>query len=421
VPLTHVDKHQPSHRFPHILPDGRHFLYYVTGGDSAPGVYLGRVDGSQADRLLESDTAAAYEPSSGDVLFVRRGNLFAQKLDLRRLVLDGRALLVAEQVVFDEGSAVAAVSVSRVGSLVYRTGVAGSQWQLIWFDRLGREVSRVGDPDSASPLQPMISPDGRRATVMRTVGGNQDVWIRDLGRGLLSRVTSNAATEAACIWSPDGNRIVFTSDRSGVFDLYQAPSTGGREDLLLATSLNKAPTDWSLDGRFILYRSPAPATGFDVWALPLFGDRKPFPAVQTTFDERDAKFSPDGKWIAYQSNESGRFEIYVQPFPAQSGKVQVSTGGGTQVRWRRDGKEIFYIGLDQRLMAVPIRIDASHQSVEPSAPVPLFVTHIGGALQQGAPMQQYDVSADGKQFLMNTVTEQAALPITVIVNWKPRQ
>jgi dipeptidyl aminopeptidase/acylaminoacyl peptidase len=313
------------------------------------------------------------------------------------------------------------VSVSRAGSLVYRAGVVRNQAQLIWFDRSGREVRRVGEPDSASPAAPTISPDGRSALVMRSVGRNQDVWMIDLGRGLLSRLTFDAATEAACIWSPDGSRIVFTSDRSGVFDLYEKASTGaGREDLLLATPLNKAPTDWSRDGRFLLYRSPAPATGFDIWALPLFGDRKPFPVVQTRFDERDAQFSPDGKWIAYQSNESGRFEIYVQAFPGPGAKLQASTAGGAQVRWRRDGKELFYIGLDQRLMALPIRVDAKNQSIEPGAPVPLFVTHIGGAVQQTAPLQQYDVSADGQQFLLNTITEQNAPPITMLVNWKPR-
>ena len=420
APLTRVERQHSSHRFPHVLPDGRHFLYYVTGRDGAQGVYLGQLDGSGTKRLLESDTAADYE-SSGHLLFVRQGKLFAQAFDPTRLALDGHESPVADQVVFDSGGSVAAFSVSRVGSLIYRAGVAGSQAQLIWFDRSGREVRRVGDPDSSTPSIPMIAPGGRRAVLVRSVNGNQDIWMLELGRGLLSRITFDAAAEVAAIWSPDGSRIAFNSDRSGVFDLYQKPATsGGREELLLATSLNKAPTDWSPDGRFLLYRSPAPSTSFDLWALPLFGDRKPFPVVQTRFDERDAQFSPDGKWIAYQSNESGRFEVYLQPFPGPGVKLRVSTDGGAQVRWRRDGKELFYIGLDQRLMSAPIGIDAKTHSIEAGPPVPLFVTHIGGAVQPSAPLQQYDVSGDGEQFLMNTITDQATLPISMLVNWKPR-
>jgi eukaryotic-like serine/threonine-protein kinase len=420
TPLTRVEKQQASHRFPRMLPDGRHFLYYATGGDSARGVYVGHIDGSSTQRVLESDTAADFDVS-GHLFFVRQGKLFAQAFDPRRLALDGHEFPIADQVVFDSGSSVAALSVSHVGSLVYRAGVAGSQAQLIWFDRSGREVRRVGDPDSSTPGIPMVARDGRRALLVRSTAGNQDIWMVDLARGLLSRVTFDAASEAAAIWSPDGSRIVFNSDRSGVFDLYERPtSSGAREALLLATSFNKGPTDWSSDGRFILYRSPAPATGFDLWALPLFGDRKPFPVVQTRFDERDAQFSPDGKWIAYQSNESGRFEIYIQPFPGPGAKLQVSTGGGAQVRWRRDGKELFYVGLDQRLMSVSIRFDANTHSVELSAPAPLFVTHMGGAIQPGAPLQQYDVSTDGQQFLINTITDQALLPISMLVNWKPR-
>ena len=151
----------------------------------------------------------------------------------------------------------------------------------------------------------------------------------------------------------------------------------------------------------------------------LDGDRKPYPVVQTSFDERDAQFSPDGKWIAYQSNESGRFEIYIQPFPGPGSKLQVSTNGGAQARWRRDGKELFYIALDDRLMAVPIRLASNPQSAEPSSPIPLFATHVGGALQSPF-MQQYEVSPDGQRFLMNTFTEEAASPITVILNWKPK-
>jgi Tol biopolymer transport system component len=250
------------------------------------------------------------------------------------------------------------------------------------------------------------------------VNSNFDVWLLDLGRDVFSRFTFDAAVDLNPAWSPDGARIAFVSNRDGVYDLYQKSATGaGNEELLLATTESKDQVDWSPDGHFLLYRSLNPKAGYDIWALPLEGDRKPFPVVQTNFDERDGQFSPDGKWIAFQSDESGRFEIYVQPFPGPGGKLQVSAAGGAQVRWRRDGKELFYIAFDGRLMAVPIRQNA--QTMEPGAPAPLFATHVGGALQSPF-MQQYVVSPDGQRFLMNTVKEEAASPITVILNWKPK-
>ena len=237
---------------------------------------------------------------------------------------------------------------------------------------------------------------------------------------MLSRFTFDGAPDAYPIWSPDGRRVVFSSNR-GILDLYEKKASGGgTEELLLATPEFKVPTDWSLDGRFLLYRRDAPNHSFDIWALPMDGNRKPFPVIQTDFDERDGQFSPDGRWVAYESNESGRFEIYVQPFPGPGGKWQMSTNGGAQVRWRRDGKELFYIGLDGQLMAAPFRLASNGQAVEPATPVSLFVTRIpGGALQAGF-KQQYVVSPDGQRFLINSLTAATASPITLILNWKPR-
>ena len=197
---------------------------------------------------------------------------------------------------------------------------------------------------------------------------------------------------------------------------------GGNEELLLSTPQMKIVQDWSFDGRFLLYVSFDPTMSRDIWALPLDGDRKPFAVVRTDFEERDAQFSPDGKWIAYHSNESGRFEVYVQPFLTTEGKpktkVQISTSGGAQVRWRSDGHELFYIALDDRLMAVPIRISPNGQDIEPGTPVPLFTTHVGGALK-GITGAQYMVAKDGQRFLMNSVKDEATTaPITVILNRK---
>jgi serine/threonine protein kinase/Tol biopolymer transport system component len=413
-PLTRTEGQQAGHSFPVFLPDGRHFLFYATG--SPRGIYAGQLDSPTIQRLLDADAPATYT-SNGQLLFVNQRTLFAQDFDPVKLTLRGNPVPIAQQILLDPvGSMFAGVAASAAGPIIYRAGLRGGQRQLVWFDRSGKALATVGEPDNAAPANPSISPDGRRVALFRTVDGNMDIWMLDLLRGVLTRFTSEPGNDASPIWSPDGKYVVFNSNRNGVFDLYRKAATGtGNEELMLATPQNKNPRDWSADGRFILYRSPAATAGFDLWALPLYGERKPFPVVQTNFDERDGQFSPDGKWVAYQTNESGRMEIVVQGFPDPGSKLQVSTNGGAQVRWRRDSKELFYIALDGRLMAVPIPMTADGRSFEAGPPVPLFLTHIGGAIQGVVP-QQYDVSADGQRFLMNTVTEAATPPITVILN-----
>jgi Tol biopolymer transport system component len=312
--------------------------------------------------------------------------------------------------------------VSATGSIAYRTASATAQRQLVWFDRSGKETSRVGDATSAGFSSPSLSPDDQRVALYRTVNGaNPDIWLVETRRGVFSRFTSDAADDVGPVWSPDGNRIVFTSNRKGIHDLYQKSVTGGgSEELLLSTAQPKFATDWSQDARFVLFMSSDPKTGTDIWALPLDGSGKPFAVVQTNFDEQSGQFSPDGHWIAYQSDESGRVEIYVQPFPGPGNKWPVSTNGGSQVRWRRDGTELFYVGLDGRLMAVPLRVTANTQAPEVGTPVTLFAPPLGGAVQQADFRHQYMVSSDGQRFLVATVAEEANSPITVILNWKPR-
>jgi serine/threonine protein kinase/Tol biopolymer transport system component len=418
VPITHTDARQPVHRFPAFLPDGKHFLFFVPSNADTRSIYVGDLDGGAPQRLLESDAPGAYAPSK-HLLFVREGKLIAQPFDPARLVLTGNPVSVADQVMAAGNSNSTGLSVSDAGSFIYRAGIA-SQHQFVWFDRSGKETGRVSEPnggDAGTAANPSLSPDGRRVALDRTVARNLDVWILDLERSLFSRFTFDAAEDAWPVWSPDGATIAFNSDRSGVYDLYQKSATGvGSEELLLATPRNKGPVDWSPDGRFLLYRSPGATTGFDLWALPLFGDRKPFVVVQTNFEERDGQFSPDGKWIAYQSNESGQTQVLVQPFPGPGGKLQVSTDGGAQVRWRADGRELFYVSPDGRLMAVPIRPAADRRSLEAGAPVPLFATRMGGTTP-GINRQEYVVSKDGQRFLVD-VAESVASPITVVLNWK---
>ena len=420
VAVTQLDPpRQTAHHSPQFLPDGTHFFFYVSG-EQLRSVYLGQLDSAETRRLFDADTGAVYA-SSGQLLFVRQGTLFAQNFDLKRLAMAREPFAITEPVAGVQGAQyVAAVSSSTAGPIVYRTDTESDR-QSGWFDRSGKLIEAVGNLDNSSDSDPALSPDGRRLAIARTVNGNKDIWLLEMGRGILSRFTFDPATEARPVWSPDGSQIVFYSNRKGAFDLYQKSSAGTEdEQLLLESPATKVPLDWSADGRFLLYRNDDPQTASDLWVLPMTGtgERKPFAVVKTDFQDRDGQFSPDTKWIAYQSNESGRFEIYIQPFPGPGPKTQISASGGIQVRWRHDGKELFYVSLDDRLMAVPIKFARGGGTFETGVPAALFATHIGGSGQQSR--QQYIVSADGQRFLMNTVTNQSPSPITLILNWKPR-
>ena len=250
---------------------------------------------------------------------MRAGTLVAQRLDLERKALTGDPVTLADPVVVDMTFNVAAVSASAGGLVAYRTG-EGSRRKLAWVDRSGTALGPLGAPDENGLLQPSASPDGHRALVTRVVQGNRDIWLLDGTR--TSRFTFDAMEDRYPIWSPDGDRIVFSSNRKAHFDLYHGPSSrAGAEGLLVASPQDKIPTDWSADGRFVLYTSADPQTGSDLWVLPMEGDRTPWVFLKTPFDERYGTFSPDGRWMAYQSNETGRAEIYVRPFawPAASG------------------------------------------------------------------------------------------------------
>jgi Tol biopolymer transport system component len=405
---------QGSDFTPHFLPGGRQFLYYVRGTPEIRGTYVGQLgDPLEPRRLLESDSGAVFSPQ-GYLLFVRHGTLFAQAFDSARLQLSGNPVPVVEQA--SSRGQPAVVSVSSVGTIAYRPLEAPPSRQLVWVDRSGKDVRPVG---AIAGSAPSLSLDDRRVAFYRGVEGNVDVWLLDAIRGVASRFTTDAADDVFPVWSPDGGRLVFSSNRSGVHQLYQKSVGGGSEASLLATAQPATATDWSHDGRFLLFSEQDRKQGFDIWALPMAGGGKPFPVVQTEFEEQYGQFSPDGRWIAYQSDESGRTEVYVQPFPGPGSKLTVSTNGGSQVRWRRDGKELFYIALDGRLMAVPVT-SASGGQLDIGAPAVLFAPKIGSAVQQGDYRYQYMVTADGQRFLVNTVSDAPSLPITLILNWKPR-
>ena len=421
TPVTKLQSSHRSHSLPSFLPDSRHFLYFVSGASEVRGVYVGDLNSVESHRLFDAESPGIYS-QSGYIFFVRQGRLYAQRFDADQLTVSGEPSLVAESIAHETLAGVQGwgFSVSQTGWIAYRNASVEPRRQFAWFDRSGRMIAAVGAPDAASPTSPSLSPDGQRVALHRNVDGNPDVWLLDLARGALTRFTTDPANDIHPLWSPDGTRLVYGSNRRGMYDLYERSITGsGGENIVLSGVENVAnAADWSADGQLILFQSRDLKTGSDIWVLPLTGDRKPRPFIRTEFDERDPQFSSDAKWVAYQSTDSGRPEIYVQPFPGPGERTQISTNGGAQVRWRADMKELFYVGLDERLMSVRVNPRAESGSVDTATPVPLFVTHLGGALQLSS-RQQYVVSSDGQRFLMNTIVgDGATSPLTVILNWR---
>ena len=418
VAETRLDSpQQRGHHFPQFLPDGRHFLFYVTGRAEASGVYVGELGGSETRRLFAADGPAAYAPS-GHLLFVRDRKLVAQGFNPDRQQLEGQPFTVDEHL-----AAVTSVSPSAAGSIAYRTGSADSgQRQLSWVDRSGRELDKVIYDDTAAQ-GPSLSRDGRRLGVFRYKDSNMDLWSYDIGRRTWDRLTFDPGDDIYPLWAPDGRSIIFGAVRKGSpVSVYRRrlDAPPDREELLLARSDGTFPNDWSPDGRFVLFTSPTSTGGSDIWALPLEGDRQPFEVVKTEFNEGLAQFSPDGKWIAYESDKTGRLEIYVRPFPGPGSDVRVSTEGGSQARWNPKGGELFYVAEDDRLMAVSIRPSPDGATVEPGAPLALFATNIGSTAVLKY-RQQYVVGPDGQSFVMNSVIgSPITTPITIILNWKGR-
>jgi eukaryotic-like serine/threonine-protein kinase len=403
---------EQTHRWPSFLPDGRHFLYYASrGGGEEPGeIFIGSLDQQPPRRVVESSSLAMFA-APGYLLFVRGTTLLAQPFDVDRLQLKGRPVAIADQLPRPGSTAgLRTFSVSSSGVLAYHAG-AGTQTQLAWLDRAGRELGVIGSP--AEHYAPRLTPDGTRLAVERLDpdSTNSDIWLMDLARSIASRFTFDPADDTLSVWSPDGTRLFFSSSREGVTQLYQALSDRpGSEEPLLRSGAWKAPDDVSPDGQFLIYETIDPKGEGDLWLLPLSGDRRPQPFEVTPFSEWGAQFSPDGRWIAYVSNASGRAEIFVQAFPGPGGKRQVSSEGGTMPRWRNDGRELFYLGADGRLMAAEVRLSPSFESRVPTA---LFKVSL-----LESPDRQYDVSPDGTRILVNRVSKETeATPMTVVLDW----
>jgi len=410
---------ETSHRWPSFLPDGHHFLYTGSIGPCCPPSKAGRIkigalDNKDTVTLFQADSSPAY--GSGHVLFTREGTLMAQRFDPGSHRLMGADAFPVVERVAGEGSRYGSFSVSESGVLVYvRGGVSGSA-QLIWLDRTGTRLGTLGDPGSY--LSVALSPDERRVAVS-VLGGtprNADIWTIDVGRGISSRLTFDPASEISAVWSPDGARIAFERPSSEPsLRVKLASGTVTDEPLLtLAKQANSPfPDDWSSDGRFIAYEINT-GSGGDVWILPLAGDRKPFPFVQGLHSSNRAVFAPDTHWIAYGSDESGLSQVYVQPFPATGLRIQVSKDGGTQPRWRGDGRELFFLRLDGTMMAAPIEAKPEFQSGSPQA---LFAS-LNLVTSASSGRRQYAVTRDGKRFLVITPDQSPfGSPLNIVVNW----
>ncbi|MFY9550461.1 MAG: hypothetical protein WAU32_04865, partial [Thermoanaerobaculia bacterium] len=419
--VTRLDESrgETTHRWPYFLPDGRHFLYLVATFGSGEekermGIYLRALD-SKEERLIAAAKSTLAYAAPGFVLFRRERHLVAQPFDARSLRITGDPSLVAENIQYFPQTSGAVFSVSENGLLVYQAESTSVLSRLLWLDRSGREIGSLGEVgDQANPR---ISPDGKRVALDITDhrSGNVDVWIYPSAGGIATRLTSHPAIDAGPIWSPDGQRVAFTSFQRGHPDIFQKSSSGaGSDEMVLESQRTKYVTDWSLDGRFILFRAFDATTNLELWVVPVGGDGKPIPFIKTTFGVDQGQFSPDGRWVAYASNESGKWEIAVAPFPGPGGNWKVSTAGGTQPRWRRDGKELYYLAPDGKLMAVEVNAGATFEA---GVAKPLFSIRRREPVS-AADLFSYDVSADGQRFLVSTdAGEATAAPLTAIVNW----
>ena len=418
-PLTKVDRsrNEGLHVLPSFLPDGRHFLYFRNSKTPEnSGTYVGSIDaepGKQESRQLLASVSALYAPSSdsgsGQLLFLRRETLLAQAFDARRLQLTGEPIRVAEQV--GNYLAYGFFSLSTNGILAYRTGA--QDFQLTWLDRQGSAIGRVWEPGPYTSLA--LSPDGMRAVISRndSFPSPWDLWLLDLARGTSKRFTSAAGRNDYPVWSPDGSRVVFASSRevgtNTVLNLYQKLASGAKEEeVLLRSGETMFPTSWSRDGRFLLYAVADPKMKNDIWVLSMDGDHQRTRLLGTEFNESQAQFSPDSRWIAYTSDASGRTEVYVRTFPEAKEDFDfvVSKGGGSSPRWRGDGKELYYISSDGKVMAVEV---AAGGLFQPGTPKPLF--------QVSSVLPEWNVTADGKRFLFAVQIEQTQTPFTVVSNW----
>ncbi len=422
TPVTTLDTAggEVLHSWPQFLPDGRHFLYLAGNAKDTgkSGIYAQALGSAERKLLLNTRVRAAYAPP-GYLLFVREGTLLAQPLDEKALRVQGEPVSVAQDVAFVERFGRAAFHVSETGVLVYRTGRGGgANSQLAWYDRQGKLLQTAGEPGLYAQIA--LSPDEKRVAVqlVNSDRPGTDLWVLELASGIFSRLTFDPGWEMEPTWSPDSQRLVYTTSapsgggpsiaaalpRSDKQELREIVVASGASTVLYADDLTKFPDDWSRDGRFLVYHSG----GQIVSLLPLTGERKPQILLDTPYRKDEFHFSPDGRWLAYSSVESGRNEIYIASLPSLTQKRQVSSGGGYQPLWRADGKELFFLSLDRKMMAAEVKTASA--VIETGVPKALFQTDAG----DNVAFNQYAVTGNGQRFLINGPVAKVAEPVSQI-------
>ena len=402
-----------SHRWPSFLPDGRHFLFLRRNpAGQQDGIYLGSLDGFDRRRLLPDISDARYSPP-GYLVLVRNGALVALGFNAKNLRLTDEMLLLSEHVAYHAYRWNGAFSVSGNGRLSFEAGSASNAVSLTWFDRSGRTTGTVGSPADYGGIR--LSPDGKRCAmeIRDPSTGALGIWVMDLEIAAATRISSASSLNVSPTWSPDGKRIVFSSSRNGHWNLFGRDSAGaGPEELLSPSRSDQAPTAWSSDGKWIAFNSngPNPTDKYQVWTFDVTM-RESSPLIQSGYNERDGSFSSDGRYLAYVSDETGRQEVYVRPFRSVKEKWRVSSDGGSQPSWRRDGRELYYVSPDSRLMAVSAELGGDPRFGLPSAlfeaPLQTSATDIG----------LYAARADGERFLLVAVRKGGPLGLSVVLNW----
>jgi Tol biopolymer transport system component len=409
-PALALRSDQPGlYRLPVFLPDGRHFLVRRTPTQGTAEIHLAALDSQETTRLLAAESQACY--ANGHLFFARAGALHATPFDADSLKLTGEPFVVADKVRVAGSPNRGHFSVSDNGGLVYDPNTLTDSQQLTWVDRAGKPLGTVGPPGEYE--YPRLAPDGKRVVVGRLdpQTRTRDIYVIDLARGAGSRLTFDPGEDRLPVWSPDGSRIAWSANREGAFQIYQKLADGvGPEELLRKEDVFISPSSWPADGRFLLYNRADPKTSQDLWVLPLAGDRQPSPFLHTPYRETSGRFSPDGRWIAYTSDDQGRPEVFIKAFPDLGGKWQVSSGGGAQPWWRSDGRELYYLSADGKLMAVEVKPGGSFEAGAPRALFELAPVRSGAS--------SYGVTAAGDRFLFVTAREEAAsLQFTVVTNW----
>lgn len=392
---------------PHFLPDGRHFLFTsMTGGEGRGGIYLGSLDSQETRRLLNSESNANFV--APDLLLFGRGRaLMAQPFDPGKLQMTGEAFPVADMIASSEITRMSFFSSSPNGALVYRPDSQdGALIQPAWYNRDGKLIRAAGEPRHYR--QGTLSPDEKRfaAQILDSTSRNSDIWMLDLTSGILSRMTSDRANKDTVAWSPDGREILFSSNKTGVLNLYRKMAGGGDEQLIHAATEAVYPAEWLKDGSFTFMNT----NGKSFYRLAPGAGMKPETLLKTDFSKDGLRVSPDGRWAAYNTNESGRQEVYVAAFPSFTERRQVSSSGGVQGYWRKDGRELFYLSLDGKMVSVPIQPGTA---LEAGIPKVLFPTRIRAA----SVMDQFAVSGDGQRFLLLESLESESKPFTIVLNW----